>query len=43
MLQSLEAKTQERQWLRNQTTGDLDDNRLVDGTLFCVLVRVCVV
>jgi hypothetical protein len=32
MLQSLEAKQQERQWLKNQTIGDLDDNRLVDGT-----------
>lgn len=31
ILQSLQAKSQDRTWLKNQTSGDLDDNRLIDG------------
>eukprot|EP01134_Creolimax_fragrantissima_P006850 CFRG6850T1 len=31
VLQSLEAKKHERVWLKNESTGDLDDNRLIDG------------
>jgi hypothetical protein len=31
MFEGMEAKEKERQWLKNQQTGDLDDNRLVDG------------
>ena len=31
MLEGMEAKEKERQWLKNQQSGDLDDNRLVDG------------
>eukprot|EP01047_Picozoa_sp_COSAG01_P017998 COSAG01_NODE_965_length_12401_cov_3.496098_11_plen_104_part_00 len=31
MFESMEAKEKERQWLKNQQSGDLDDNRLVDG------------
>ena len=27
----LEAKSKEREWLRNQTDGELDDNKLVEG------------
>ncbi|EDV28824.1 uncharacterized protein TRIADDRAFT_52086 [Trichoplax adhaerens] len=31
ILDSLEAKGLERTWAKNQTTGDLDDNRLIEG------------
>ena len=31
ILESAEAKEQERVWLKGQTIGDLDDGRLVDG------------
>ena len=31
VLQSLQAKSQDRTWLKNQTSGDLDDNRIIDG------------
>ena len=31
MLGSLQSKGQDRAWLRNQTMGDLDDARLVEG------------
>jgi hypothetical protein len=31
ILESLQAKSQDRTWLKNQTSGDLDDNRLIDG------------
>ncbi|XP_011270078.1 hypothetical protein CAOG_08496 [Capsaspora owczarzaki ATCC 30864] len=30
-LNSVEAKGQERVWLKNQTMGDIDDNRLIEG------------
>lgn len=33
ILQSVEAKAKEREWLRLQTQGDLDENRLVDGVV----------
>lgn len=31
ILQQLQAKEKERAWLKNQSTGDLDDSRLVEG------------
>jgi len=31
VLESLEAKKKERQWLKNQTEGDLDDGKLVEA------------
>jgi len=31
ILDSLQAKSQDRTWLKNQTSGELDDNRLIDG------------
>lgn len=31
VIDSLEAKEKERQWVRHQTTGDLDDAKLVEG------------
>lgn len=31
ILQGLQAKAQERTWLRHQTSGDLDENKLVEG------------
>lgn len=31
ILESLEAKKKERQWLKNQTQGDLDDSKLVEA------------
>lgn len=31
ILESAEAKEKERVWLKNQTTGELDDNKLIDG------------
>ncbi|KAI5695056.1 hypothetical protein M8J75_010206 [Diaphorina citri] len=31
ILSSLQAKSHERQWTRNQTSGDLDDSRLIEG------------
>ena len=30
VLEALEAKKQERQWLRHKDAGDLDDRKLVD-------------
>ena len=31
ILDSLQAKGKERQWLKNQTYGDLDDSKLIEG------------
>ena len=31
IIEGLEAKSKEREWLRNQTDGELDDNKLVEG------------
>lgn len=31
VLQGVEARAHEREWLKLQSFGDLDDNRLVDG------------
>lgn len=31
LLQSSEAKKKERSWIYNQTTGDLDERKLIDG------------
>ncbi len=31
VLEGLEAREKEREWLRNQPFGELDDTRLVDG------------
>jgi hypothetical protein len=31
ILQSLQAKSKERVWLRHQTSGDLDENKLIEG------------
>ncbi|KAJ3353547.1 von Willebrand factor A domain-containing protein 8 [Kappamyces sp. JEL0680] len=31
VLEAVEAKNKERIWLRNQTSGDIDDTRLVEG------------
>lgn len=31
VLESVEAKERERVWMKNQSQGELDDNRLVDG------------
>lgn len=33
ILGSLQAKNKERQWSRHQTTGELDDIKLIDGIL----------
>lgn len=37
-LESQEARERERQWLKHQTTGELDENRLVDGITGCKTV-----
>ena len=31
VLESAEAKEKEREWLKNQLSGDLDDAKIVDG------------
>ena len=31
LIEGLEAKSKEREWLKNQTDGELDDNKLVEG------------
>jgi len=31
ILNSLQAKSQERQWIRHQTSGELDDSKLIEG------------
>ena len=31
ILSSLQAKSKERQWLKHQTYGDLDDTKLIEG------------
>lgn len=31
VLQSAETRSKERQWLKHQTTGELDDAKLIDG------------
>jgi von Willebrand factor A domain-containing protein 8 len=33
MLNSLEARETERVWLRGQGVGDLDESRLIEGTI----------
>ncbi|XP_050442272.1 von Willebrand factor A domain-containing protein 8 [Adelges cooleyi] len=33
ILNSLQAKSQERQWVRHQTTGELDDTKLIEGVI----------
>lgn len=34
ILGNLQAKSNERQWTRHQTTGELDDVKLIDGKLY---------
>ena len=31
ILDSLQARGKEREWLRNQTSGELDDGKLIEG------------
>lgn len=31
ILGNLQAKSKERQWLRHQTSGELDDTKLIEG------------
>lgn len=31
VIESLQAKEKERQWAKNQTSGDLDDGKLIEG------------
>lgn len=31
IIDSLEAKEKERQWAKHQTSGDLDDGKLIEG------------
>lgn len=31
LLESLQAKGKERQWIRHQSSGDLDDAKLIEG------------
>jgi len=31
ILNSLQAKSQERQWIKHQTSGELDDTKLIEG------------
>lgn len=33
VLGNLQAKNKERQWYRHQTSGELDDVKLIDGNL----------
>lgn len=33
ILSSLQAKNKERHWHKNQTSGELDDVKLIDGNL----------
>lgn len=33
MLDSLQAKGKERQWMRHQTEGDLDESKLIEGLI----------
>lgn len=37
ILGNLQAKNKERQWYRHQTSGELDDVKLIDGYLFIYL------
>lgn len=34
ILSSVQAKSKERQWLRHQTSGELDDIKLVEGNFY---------
>lgn len=34
VLSSLQAKNKERHWSRHQTSGELDDVKLIDGRIF---------
>jgi von Willebrand factor A domain-containing protein 8 len=36
ILSNLQAKAKERQWVRHQTTGELDDAKLIEGN-FCIV------
>lgn len=31
LVESLQSKRKERQWIRHQTSGDLDDSKLIEG------------
>lgn len=31
ILNSLQAKSKERQWVKHQTSGELDDSKLIEG------------
>lgn len=37
VLSSLQAKERDRQWLRHQTSGELDDTKIVEGVYFISL------
>ena len=33
IINGLQAKAKDRQWLKNQTSGELDDTKLIEGTI----------
>jgi len=38
ILSNLQAKSKERQWVRHQTTGELDDAKLIEGQIFLIML-----
>ena len=38
IISGLQAKAKDRQWLKNQTSGELDDTKLIEGKLSIVRV-----
>lgn len=38
ILGNLQAKSKERQWTRHQTSGELDDVKLIDGNIISTLL-----
>ena len=38
IISGLQAKAKDRQWLKNQTSGELDDTKLIEGRLSVVAI-----
>ena len=39
IISGLQAKAKDRQWLKNQTSGELDDTKLIEGRLCFISIH----
>ena len=40
ILSSLQAKAKERKWMKHQTSGEMDDSKLIESEFIVVLLNI---